>query len=201
MKSVITTIILLIFTFASKIKAETAQEHSAYVPLIIDMIDSISKIDERDLIDSEKSISLAASNICFSNFNEDRKNCLVTHAKNLCQRLSTKSCTVAMDVLITNRLNRGSFLTTFERYKALRDKKSSIRRAMKTKYSYFILDFRVSEHYRCTKANFSKSCFANSINQFCLSTAKSKNLTWSACVAALVYSVRSQSHKLPALSH
>jgi hypothetical protein len=139
-------------------------------------------------------IDVIDRNECRSAFARLRAQCLVEAAKRSCRgrrrRAQRQDCLLYSDVIVTNKLSEGNFLSTAERYmlmKRHRDYRHQLRAELRRRYGTLVTDLMLSQHLKCAAGD--RDCLTAAIDAYCLEYADTRSLSWQHCAAAVIWFV------------
>jgi len=164
-------------------------ERVAYVR---DALAAIDASDEKTLTDTIGYIDVMDRNECRSVYHRLRAQCLIEVAKRNCRgqrgRKARRACVLYSDIIVTNKLSEGHFVTTADRYLIMhrhRDFRERMRAELRRRYGSLVTDFTLSEHFNCTSND--RDCLAEAVHDYCVEYADTHSLSWQHCAAAVTW--------------
>lgn len=134
-------------------------------------------------------LSLAERETCRSPYENLMLNCLKdTAAKNCKTRQDHQKCNVISDIILVNKLNEKAFVSEAERLKIAGSTNNygvEFGKLLLRKYAVLSTDFLLYSKNNCEEGQ--SECLSKEINRFCGNRADSKNMSWQACVSALIW--------------
>lgn len=134
---------------------------------------------------------VASRSLCRSSLLSLKLECLLSSAGEYCidkytNQEERESCKLYLDILLVNALSQESFISKRERFDILKKSKSReyLKRQLMTRYGEVATVFSMSPNFVCGLERV--DCFATGIDSFCRENSDKGNLTWQACVGALV---------------
>jgi hypothetical protein len=172
-------------------RAEPVYAPEQRVAYLAAALEALASIDASTLRDTERYIYLVERNQCQAPIAALRLGCLLEAAGRSCrQRAAAQraACDAISDILITNRLSEGEFVSRKTRYDLMSkasDYREAMVRALRRRYATLALELGLSDPE--TRRADQPEKLAAAIDKYCLEVASTRSMAWQHCAAALVW--------------
>ena len=143
---------------------------------------------DRDRLDGiRRHLYDASRGPCASSFANLRLECLLRAARARCARepaVRRVPCDLASDVIVTNRMSEGDFVSNRLRYELMKNNEdftAALLRELASRYAVLTVEFTLSRHF------VDPGDPAPGVARYCVEHADARDLSWQRCVAAIVW--------------
>ena len=132
---------------------------------------------------------------CSAQSEQLRVQCLIQQSNQNCSEVKNTPrdvCNLVSDVIASNLIEEGSFITRQELGRILRNVRGTrdqLLTAINGRYARLTTDFYVDTVDRCPKRD--AICLASGIDHFCLKRADQKTMSWQGCAGAILWFIGS----------
>lgn len=176
------SVLLLLFTSLGFALPFDAAQREHYIATALNTIQAASP---NILHEAQEFMDDVEKRKCRSFLDGLTLNCLQAAARSKCR---TQDCSVIHDVILVNKVNERQFVTKEERVKiavSTANYESAYQKTLQSKYALLATEFLLKGK-ACKKSD-DVSCFSRNIDTYCQQNSDERNLSWQACVSALIW--------------
>jgi hypothetical protein len=174
-------LVVLLFAGADATRSYDAVRRAAYVEAALD---AVGRASADELAKGYEYASAMDRNKCTAPSVRLKVECLTTLARAFCKGKDS-GCGAMMDVIDSNVLAEGHFVSTDRRYEIMRthrDWRAEVAREIRHGQGALAVDFHLHQ-----LAGAGPGSIGKQIDDYCVAAADKSNLSWQSCAASLVW--------------